>query len=130
MPQLTSGRHVGLSTDRLFRMIDNGSDEARSVAMVWLRLHVNTPEKLRNELAIVLYREGEGTPPAAPAYLAGYTVGDVLDGRTDWPPQDVADLQAFLATRRAKDHVQTEFEQLSEAIRQSPVWDSPLWTDD
>ena len=129
MPMLSSGRHVGFSNEYIRITISEGSDEARSVAMIRFRRSVKSPDALRNETAVILYRDNQ-PPPQGEPYLAGYAAGEIFEGKTDWSPADIADLEAFFRTDRARAWLQAEFDEIDELIKSSPVWQSELWMGD
>ena len=122
MPQLKSGRHVALSISPYLDALTAGSDESKYFAVLALRLSANSPQALRDQVVIGYFREGQGTPPDAPSYPSGYCVGDVLEGRSDWSPEEVAELRAFLDEPRIVRWLQEQWDEIDEAIRNSPVW--------
>lgn len=126
MPQLSSGRHVAVSISPYLDALADGPDESRYFAVVALRLHAATPEALRDHVVIAYFVEGQGTPPDAPYYNSGYSVGDVLSGRSDWTPDEIEDLRKFLDEPRMIDWLRHEFAEIDRAIRENPVWDSEL----
>ena len=131
MPQLRSGRHVGFSADPYVDAVSHGSDEQKYATMLSLRLQVGSVEKLREQIFIVGFRIDQGTPPDAPRYLTGYTIGDVLAHRADWLDDEVEELREFVAANpRFQVWLHEQYDHLDAAIRQSPVWQSPLITDD
>lgn len=130
MPQLSSGRHVALSASPYLDAVASEKDESKYFAIVALRLHASTREALRDHLVIGYFVEGQGTPPNAPTYNSGYALGDVLEGRTDWRPDEVDDLREFVERNpRFQPWLQAEFAAIDEAIRTSPVWASGLLAD-
>lgn len=131
MPQLSSGRHVAVSADLLIAACQNGSDEQRSVFIMAYRLNVPTPEALEPRLAVCHFDLTQGTPPNAPCHPSGYVVADVLEGRRDdWTPEEVEEFRTWLRTNpRQKVWLQQQFDAINDAIRNSSVWHSPLWTE-
>lgn len=130
MPQLKSGRHVALSASPYLDALAREPDESKYFAMLALRVHANSPQTLRDHLVVGCFREGEGTPPDAPCYNTGYCVADVLEGRTDWSPDEVEELRGFLAEPRIVTWLQAQWDAIDEAIRDNPVWDSELLSND
>jgi hypothetical protein len=130
MPQLKSGRHVALSASPYLDALAKEPDESKYFAMLALRVHANSAQALRDHLVVGCFREGEGTPPDAPCYNTGYCVADVLEGRTDWSPDEVEELRGFLAEPRFLSWLQVEFDAIDAAIRDNPVWDSELLDND
>lgn len=130
MPQLKSGRHVALSISPYLDALTAGSDESKYAAILALRLSASSPQALRDQVVIGYFREGQGTPPDAPSYPSGYCVGDVLEGRSDWSPEEVAELRAFLDEPRIVRWLQEQWDEIDEAIRNSPVWEKGTRVDE
>lgn len=130
MPQLKSGRHVALSASPYLDALSSEKDESRYFAILALRLHANSPQALRDHLVIGYFVEGQGTPPEAPTYNSGYCVADVLEGRTDWRPDEIKEFRQFLDEPRLGAWLQAEFEEIDLAIKNSTIWDSELLTND
>jgi hypothetical protein len=58
-------------------------------------------------------------------------VADVLSGASDWTSDEVAEFGAWLRPDpRIEAWSQQAFDEIDAAIRNSNVWQSPLWTDD
>jgi hypothetical protein len=122
MPQLKSGRHVGVSIRSYIDALTAGQEESMYFAIVALRLNVVTPEALRDHVLIVYFDESKGAPPHAPAYSSGYCVADVLEGRTDWSLDEVEEFRAFLTEPRFAHWLQAQFDALNQVIRDHPLW--------
>lgn len=130
MPQLSSGRHFGLAPSPILRLITEGTDESRSYWIMQFRLHIRSPTALRDTLPIVYYRENEGPPPDAPAFPSGLSVTDILSGKSDWTPEEMAEFEAWLLDNpRLEAWTQAAFDEIDEAIKNNSVWQSPLWMD-
>jgi hypothetical protein len=131
MPQLKSGRHVGISASPLLDLLKTGTPESVTFAIMAYRTQVSSPQKLRDYLTVGYFREGEGGPPKAQSYNSGFLVKDVLEGKAGWSDEEVAEFINWLDTNPGiNDFLAREFEALNVAIRDSLVWDTPLWTDD
>jgi hypothetical protein len=127
MPQLRSGRHVALSAGPYLDALASGSDESKYFSVVALRLNSATPEALLKHLVVAYFVEGEGSPPHAPSYDSGYCVSDILEGLSDWSPDEVEEFREFLTSEpRFKPWLQAQFEELNQAIKDNPVWGSDL----
>jgi hypothetical protein len=96
MPQLRSGRHFALHSPWL-EGLTTGKDEEKFSRMLWYRMHVRSPEQLRDNLLVIYFREGEGAPPDAPRYSSGFYVVDVLQGKAGWTEDEVAEMRTWLA---------------------------------
>jgi hypothetical protein len=130
MPQLKSGRHVALSASPYLDALAAERDETKYFAIVALRLHASTPEALRDHLVIGYFVEGEGTPPHAPSYNSGYCVADALEGRIDWSADEIEEFRQFLDEPRIGLWLQAQFDEINDAIRDNPVWDSEMLEND
>jgi hypothetical protein len=131
MPQLKSGRHVGISADPLIKTIKFGTDVHVSAVIMAYRMSVTSPDKLKDFLSVAYFREGEGTPPDAPSYDSGFFVRDVLAGKADWSEDEVQEFRTWLDTNeKINAWIAREFEVINAAIRDNLVWNTPLWTDD
>lgn len=124
MPQLRSGRHVGLCTSPYLDAIRSGPEPSTYFAIVALRIHAPSPAELLHHTLIVYFHEDEGTPPDAPAYRSGYCVGDILDGRSDWSADEVAEFRAWLKNDQSQRWLQAQFDEIDQEIRDNPIWDS------
>lgn len=131
MPQLKSGRHVALSASPLLDKIKFGSDASVSYTILAYRFEVSSPQKLRDFLTVGYFREGEGGPLDALSYDSGFLVRDVLAGRAGWSADEVDEFEQWLSTSAPLDAwLVEEFNAINHVIRNSLVWDTPLWTDD
>lgn len=127
MPQLKSGRHVALSATPYLDALASANDDSAYFAIVALRLHASTPGALRDHLVIEYFLEGEGTPPNAPTHPSGYCVADVLEGRSDWTTDEVAEFRQFIEQEpRFGAWLQSQFDEIDHTIRKSPHWESEL----
>ena len=122
MPQLKSGRHVAFSASPYLDALASEKDESKYFACVALRLHALTPEAMRDHLVIGYFIEGEGTPPNAPIYNAGYCIADVLQGRSDWSTDEVEELRQVVEHEpRFTLWLQEQFDDIDAAIRDNPI---------
>lgn len=127
MPQLKTGRHVAFSVTPYLDALSDDSDEVRYFAIIALAIHASSLDELRDHVLICCFVEGEGTPPDAPVHYTGYCIGDVLEGRTDWNPDEVDELRSFVMHEpRFTQWLQDQFDAIDTAIRNNPVWNSPL----
>ena len=131
MPQLKSGRHVGVAPLPLLDRIKFGTDSEIYALVIAYRLEVQSPEDLRGLLPVTYFKEGEGTPPDAPAYALGLSVKDVLGGKADWLQAEVDEFRQWVETDAALNAwVRESFAAIHEAIVNSLLWESPLITDE
>jgi hypothetical protein len=131
MPQLKSGRHVALSASPLLDRLSFGSDTSVSAIIVAYRLNVNSPRDLLNFVTVGYFREGEGTPPNAPSYSSGFSVSEVLAGKAGWSQDEIDEFNDWLnSNEKLNVWLEEQFESINIAIRDSLVWETPLWSDD
>jgi hypothetical protein len=131
MPQLKSGRDVGLSISPYLDALTYGPDESKYFAIVALGLNTATPEALLNHVIVGHFVEGEGTPPNDHYYNSGYCVADVLEGRSDWSAEEVAEFRTFLTGEpRVGPWLQAQFDKLKQTIQDNSVWGSDLLEND
>ena len=130
MPQLKSGRHIALSASPYLNALAAEKDESRYFAIVALRAHASTPNALRDHLVIGYFEQGQRTPPDAPSYDSGFCVSDVLEGRSNWSADEVEEFRQLLEEPRMVNWLQTQFDEISDAIRDNMVWASELLAND
>ena len=88
MPQLPSGRHVGLSADSVIEMARKGNFNLS----LGFKMHVKDPNDLAPLIDIVYFQEVTGAPAPGDPYLSGLTLFDIGSKNCDWT---VADIDAF-----------------------------------
>jgi len=128
MPQLKSGRHVGLTICPYLDLLATGTQEQRYFALVTLRLNAAKPEALLGHLVVMYF---EGNPPDAPAYSSPYCAADIMEGRSDWLPSEVDEFIEWLTENTAfAPWLRGQFDDLNRAIQENSVWESPLMEND
>lgn len=131
MPRLKSGRHVCLSISPLLDAIRFGSDTSVSYKILLCRLAIQGPQQLRDVVTVGYFREGGDGAENALAYNSGFTVRDVLEGKAGWSAEEITEFRDWLDTDpRVVPWLEAKYDELDAAIRDSVVWDTPLWTDD
>ncbi len=127
MPQLKSGRHVALTIEPLLDRLRYGDDCAIYGRIIAYRMRVSSPQDLVRLIDVGEYRAGEGTPPDAPCYFAGYTVGEVLDGHPDWTASEIEELREFVETApRCQAWLEEQMRIIEGIIRDSLVWNDAV----
>ncbi len=124
MPQLPSGLRVAVSISPYLDALDEDNENAAYYAVIALSLHASTPEDLMRHAVVGVIPEG--LPVDGTAYRTGYCVADILEGRSDWSAEDVEAFREFLASDRVRVWLAEDFAELMAAIREHPVWQSPL----
>jgi hypothetical protein len=130
MPKLRSGRHFGLETVNLAEGARTGTNEQMYAFVVAYRLSVSKPQDLCQFLPVIYFKEGEGEPPNAPMYRSEFLVKNVVEGKAGWSPEEIEELQQWLLTNEdLQSWLEVNFEEINEAIKNSPLWDSELMSD-
>jgi hypothetical protein len=128
---LKSGRYVVVSASPFLDALAAELEESsKYFAIVALRAHARTPAALRDHLVVGHFIDGLGTPPDAPCYNAGYTVADVLEGRTDWSADEIDEFRQFLDEPRMNTWLQDQIDEIDRTIRLSPVRGDAIPTND
>ena len=113
MPQLPSGRHVGLSMERALGLAREGN--------LALSLDYATNVKSPNDLAplidIVYYEPIEGEPPPGAPRLSGLTLSALETEQCDWSDEDRQAMRDLITGDRARDWLRAQYDELSELIR-------------
>jgi hypothetical protein len=97
MPQLPSGRHIGLSEERLFSALEDASVTVILAFMV----SENRMDEIYSAIDI-LYYEGNADPvelgaqPPGKLYRSGWVVSDVNSDACDWSEEDKFSFKAWL----------------------------------
>ncbi len=127
MPQLKSGRHVGLAIDSLLDRLRYGDNDSSYGRIIAQRMSVTGPQAFIRLIDVGEYRDGEGSPPDAPCYPAGYTVGEVLDGHPDWTPSEIEELRQLVETDpRCQVWLKEQIRIIKRVIRESRFWNEVL----
>lgn len=130
MPRLSSGREVVLSVSPLIDQIRFGTEESVSAVIVAFRLEVSSPSDLRDYVTVGYLRDSDGAPTAENSRHSGFTIGDVLQGRAGWTDAEVSEFGHWLETEpRLQRWLSDSLDEINDAIRDSQVWESPMWTD-
>jgi len=131
MPQLSTGRQVGVMAHALIDHVTQGTDVSVYAFIVAYRLSVQEAAHLRNLLPVIYFRENEGTPPNAPAYRSGFLVQDVLAGRAGWSESETEEFKAWLeANESLNTWLAENFDEINQAIQSSLIWQSEFVTDE
>jgi len=125
MPQLPSGRHVGLSNDRLFAWAE---DEADIDELGDLIDAAEEPQRLLALIDLTYYRaspaaSASGGEPGE-AYPAGITAADFDADDSDWSEADIAFFRDWLEGQRAQEWLLGVREDLAETLESRTLTDS------
>lgn len=131
MPQLSSGRHIAISADPIHDNIAKGKDGKRYAAILVFRLTVHNAAELRNHMRVAFYHLTKGTPSVESSFDSGFSVADVLNGKADFSDAEVDEFRHWLDTDpRVEPYITGEYQRINQAILHSPVFRSPLLTDE
>lgn len=129
MPQLPSGRHVGLSNDRLFAWAE---DEADLDELELMLEAITDPEHLLNLIDLTYYHANDATVAAAKGepgepYPAGITAAQFDAEDSDWSAADIAFFRDWLDGQRAQEWLLGVREDLAETLesRATPQLPNP-----
>lgn len=113
MPQLPSGRRVGLSSDPVFDLVRQGDWGTNFQLSVYLE----SPQDMAPLLNIIYYKPESETGGAMQPYLSGLMLADVGTEKCDWPAEDVQFFQEWLATELARQWLKNTFQDLHAALK-------------
>ena len=131
MPQLKSGRHVGVLPNDMAEKFKFGSDNEIYALIVNYRLEVKSPNDLTSFLRVVYFKEGPEPPPNAEKYYSGFLVEDVVNGKAGWTNEEIEEFKHWLKTdSNVVNWAKNTFDEINDAILNSPIWSSELLTDE
>lgn len=113
MPQLPSGRHVGLVSDPIFDLVREG-DWGRNMQ---LTLHVHSPDELAPIINVTYYTPVAGESGPGKPFLSGLMLADIGTDKCDWSAEDVAFFEKWLASDVAQKWLKNTFEELTKLTR-------------
>lgn len=117
MPQLPSGRHVGLSNDRLFAWAE---DEADLDELEQMLEAISDPEHLLNLIDLTYYHADDAPSavngePGEP-YPAGITAAQFDAEDSDWSEPDISYFRDWLGGQRAQEWLLGVREDLADTL--------------
>lgn len=112
MSQLPSGRHVALVKDPIFALVREGD----LGTVMTMTLHMRSPEDLAPLLNIAYFNPVEGQSGPGLPYLSELMLSDIGTEKCNWPSEDVAFFQTWLASDVAQQWLQNTFDELTELI--------------
>lgn len=129
MPQLQSGRHVGVLPLDLTEGLLRGTEEAIYWRIVLFRLTVHQPWDLVRMLPVIYFEEQEDETPRLKPYRSGFQVVEVLDGRACWRAQETEEFRVWLeANATLREWSESMYNQINALIRDHMIWDGELVT--
>jgi hypothetical protein len=121
MPQLASGRHVGVSPHRL---LDWAEHRAHSGDYLRMAIDDRMPAQLWADIDVVVFLSADGSaasPAEGEPVLAGFTVADLATGRCDWSEEERREFLAWTASERVVQWLDALHAQLLELLRSKPL---------
>ncbi|MBI4999077.1 MAG: hypothetical protein HZC22_19680, partial [Rhodocyclales bacterium] len=102
-----------------------------SAVILAFRLSVASPQDLRDHVTVGYLRDPGGGPAPENTYSSGFSIGDVLQGKAGWSEDEVHEFADWLESEpRLQRWLADQLEEINAAIRDSQVWESPMWTDE
>lgn len=118
MPQLPSGRHVGISPDNIldfakkcdFQQITN------------FYMHIHDRNMLLHLLHVVLYKDNNNPPLVEQPiignpYISDLVVTDIDTTKCNWSSEDKAAFSQWLQEERTQDYLQSIYDKLFEILK-------------
>lgn len=116
MPQLPSGRRIGLSADRVFETLE-GSDFK---AALKLQQQLQEPADLLPLVDLIEYRPAPGVAEPGEPHDTGLQVADLDTERCDWPATDQQALLEWLFSEPAEEWLEERYDELTAMFEDSP----------
>jgi hypothetical protein len=113
MPQLPSGRHAALTADYTLDLARKGN---WGLTMAFT-LHVKAVEDLAPLLNIIYFKPVAGENGPGEPYPSGRMLSDIGTEKCDWPAEDVAFFNNWLASDVAQQWMLKTHDELAELIR-------------
>ncbi len=122
MPQLPSGRHIGLSQDRLY----DWAEQASFNALAELISSAHGAEDLHPLIDLIEYEEGHAAPDAenpdrGEPYISEVRIADLDTSSCPWPEPDQQALLAWLHSERTRGWLQETLDELREMLASKPA---------
>lgn len=122
MPQLPSGRHIGLSQDRLY----DWAEQATFNALAELVGNAHGADDLHPLVDLIEYEEGHTAPDAenpdrGEPYLSEVRIADLGSAECPWPEADQHALLAWLRSERTRAWLQETLEDLRDMLASKPA---------
>ena len=122
MPQLPSGRHIGISQDRLY----DWAEQADFAALSEVLLNIQAPDDLHTLIDLIEYADGS-TPPSVDEpdqgepYLSDVSISDIGSPSCPWPEADQQALLAWLHSERTRGWLEETLQDLRTMLPDKPA---------
>jgi hypothetical protein len=122
MPQLPSGRHVGLSQDRLY----DWAEQAGFTALAELVSLSADADDLHPLIDLIEYEEGHAAPDMdnpdrGEPYISEVRIADLDTAECPWPKADQQALLAWLKSERTRAWLGETLDELREMLASKPA---------
>lgn len=119
MPQLPSGRHAALTADYILDLARKGN---WGLTMAFTT-QVESIEDMAPLLNVIYFSPIENKKGPGEPYPSGLMLSDIGTEKCDWPAEDVAFFNNWLASDVAQQWQRNTFDELAELIRtvQAPL---------
>ena len=118
MPQLPSGRHVGISPDNILNFAEKC--DFQQVSDFYLNIHDRN--MLLHLLNVVLYEDNAnppsaGQPSIGKPYITDLKVTDIETPKCNWSSDDKAVFSQWLQEERTQEYLQSIYDKLFEILK-------------
>lgn len=112
MPQLPSGRRIGLSADRVFERVLACDPET----IAQIQAEVQDPNDLLPLVDLVEFIPQVGAKEPGVETPTGLVAADIGTERCNWPPADQDALSKWLGASQAQEWLEDRFDELEAAL--------------
>jgi len=116
MPQLPSGRHVGLSADPVLELARQGNFQLT----IGVIMGLNGPDDLDALINVVYFRPVEGAPGPGEPYVSGLMLSQIGTEECDWPAEDLTAFRAWRESEANQKWQQGVYDELTKIIHTVP----------
>lgn len=122
MPQLPSGRHIGLSQDRLY----DWAEQASFNTLAELLSSAQGADDLHPLIDLIEYEEGHAAPDSdhpdrGEPFISEVRIGDLESSACPWPEADQQALLAWLRSERTRGWIDETLDELREMLASKPA---------
>jgi len=112
MPQLPSGRHVGLADGPVKELAKTGNMRLK------LAFHqgIRKPADLAPLICIYYFHPGDDESTPGEPYMSDLTLADIGTDKCDWSEEDLISFNTWLEQPQSKDFLQTAYNELKHII--------------
>ena len=113
MPQLPSGRHVGLSADPVLDLARKGNFQLT----IGVIMGITCPDDLDPLINVVYFRTVEGTTGRGEPYVSGLMLSQIGTADCDWSAEDLSAFRAWLELDSSRKWKRGVYDELQEIVR-------------